>query len=256
MFLLYVDESGTPKDPSEEYFVLAGVAIYENQAFYLSQSFDKIQEKWFPRAPSSIEFHSSRIWNGNGEPWHSLKREVRKEIMLDLYNAVAQVTSKGLCLFGVAIRKSDFSSEEPAEKSFHEICGHFDAFIDGINMDASGKTSKQKNRGMMILDSEKYRGQLDKLLLAYRNHGGTKFGRVKNFADAPAFADSATTRLLQAADIVSYAIHRRYEKSDTLFLDKILSRFHQNNGKIHGLVHLISNYRQCPCPACIGRKDN
>lgn len=222
----------------------------------MSQSFDKIQEEWFPSASTSIEFHSSRILNGNGEPWHSVKKGDRIKIMLDLYDAVIQITPKALSLFGIAIQKSDFFSQDPIEKSFHELCGHFDAFIDRINLDATGESSKQKNRGLMILDSSKYVGQLDKLLLAYRNQGGTKFGRVKNFADAPTFADSKTTRLLQAADIISYAIYRRYEKSDTLFLDKILPRFCQKDGKIHGLMHLTANYRQCLCPACQSRKEN
>lgn len=256
MFLLYVDESGTPQDLSEKYFIIAGVAIYENQAYYLSQAFDKIQEKWFPQASTSIEFHAAKIRNGNGEPWHSLTRETRKNILIDLYDEIIKVTPKGLSLFGIAIHKSDFSGEDIVEKSFQELCGHFDAYIDKVNLELANDNSKQKNRGMMILDSSKYKGQLDKMLLAYRNHGGTKFGRVKNFVDAPSFADSTTTRLLQAADIVSYAIYRRYENSDTLFLDKILPRFCQKENKIHGLMHLVANYRQCSCPACLSRKDN
>jgi hypothetical protein len=253
MFLVYVDESGQPSNPEEKVFVLGAVAVYENQAYFLSQELDKVEEKWFPQAPNPIEFHASRILNGNEEPWHSTSKEDRKKILVDLCNAVVRVTPKGLSLFGIAVSKESFSNEDVVEKAFQELCGHIDAFVDGSNIERA-RQGREKNRALMILDSSKYGTQLDELLLAYRIEGGTKFGRVKNFADAPAFANSTTTRLLQVADLVSYAIHRRYEKADTSLLDLLLPRFQEKEGKIHGLMHLIGNWRSCVCPACISRR--
>lgn len=31
MYLLYVDESGSPGDPNQKHFVLAGVAVFERE---------------------------------------------------------------------------------------------------------------------------------------------------------------------------------------------------------------------------------
>lgn len=253
MFLIYVDESGDVRNAQDKTFVLGSVAVYENQVFFLSQEFDKIQQKWFPDALDAIEFHASSILNGMGEPWHSKRKEERRDVLLDLCKAIASITSKGLSLFGIAVHKESFPGEDIVEKAFQQLCGHVDAFIEASNLEVS-KEGKDKNRGLMILDSSKYGTDLDKLLLAYRIKGGTKFGRVKNFADAPTFANSDTTRLLQAADLVSYAIYRRYERADTFLLDTLLPRFQEKEGKIHGLMHLIGNWRQCSCQACISRR--
>jgi hypothetical protein len=254
MWLVYVDESGEPTDPKEKVFVLGSVAIYENQAYFLSQELDKIQNKWFPTATIPIEFHAAKIRNGMGEPWHSMSKTKRKEFLDDLCDVIVKASPKGIRLFSIVIHKASFPLEDPVEKSFYELCGHIDAFIEGENIQLS-REGKDKNRGLIVLDSSKYGTQLDKLLLAYRNRGGTLFGRVKNFADAPTFANSATTRLLQIADIVSYAVHRRYESGDASLLDRILGRFQQKEGKIHGLMHLIGNWKQCPCPACTSRTN-
>ena len=253
MFLIYVDESGVVSNPAENVFVLGAASIYENQAYFLTQELDKIQQKWFPSSTVPIEFHASHIRNGIGEPWHSMNKTKRMEILTEICTTIAAANPKGLVLFGIAIQKKSFQTVDVVEKAFEELCGHTDAYISTTNTQHLA-TGKDKNRGLMILDSSKYEGQLDKLLLAYRQTGGTSFGKVKNFADAPTFANSATTRLLQIADIVSYAIYRRYEKSDARLLDILLPRFHEKDGKIHGLMHLVTNYRSCSCIACVSRR--
>lgn len=250
MYLLYVDESGEPSNQDEQYFVLGGISIYENNAFFLSEAFDRVQEKWFPKATSSIEFHSSKIYNHNEEPWRSMSRENRQAVFIDLCDALDSVSPKALNLFAVAVHKNSFPNESPVEKAFHELCGHFDSFVSQSNL----KSTNDKNRGLMVLDSNKYKGHLDTLLLEYRKFGGTKYGRVKNFADAPVFANSQTTRLIQAADLVAYSVFRRYERSNTLLLDRLINRFQNEDGKIHGLMHLISGYKNCTCPACFSRR--
>lgn len=249
MYLLYVDESGEPSNPLENYFVLAGIAVYEKNAYFLSEAFDRVQEKWFPQATSAIEFHASKIYNRNEEPWRSMQFAQCRSVLEDLCDALVSLNFRALSLFGVAVHKQSFPSESPIEKAFHELCGHFDEFITQSNYSA-----KEQNRGLMILDSNKYAGHLDTLLLEYRKFGKTKYGRVKNFADAPAFANSCTTRLIQAADLVAYSIYRRYERSDTFLLDKIVGRFQREDKKIHGLMHLIAGYRNCTCPACLSRQ--
>lgn len=251
MYLLYVDESGEPTNQNEQYFVLGAVAVYENNAYFLSEAFDRVQEKWFPAANESIEFHAAKIYNHSEEPWRSLPLDTRRMIMKDLCLALDSIGPKGLSLFGVAVHKQSFLAENSVEKAFHEICGHFDEFIDQTNFNLH-KTNK--NRGMMILDSAKYKGHLDTLLLEYRKTGKTKFGRVKNFADAPTFANSKTTRLIQAADLVSYAIFRRYERADASLLDQIVHRFQRRDKVIHGLMHHIAMYKSCTCPACLSRQ--
>ena len=35
IFILYLDDSGSVKNPRERHFVLAGIAVYERQAYHL-----------------------------------------------------------------------------------------------------------------------------------------------------------------------------------------------------------------------------
>jgi hypothetical protein len=226
------------------------VAIYETKVYYLSKDFDTIQDKWFASAPGPIEFHAAKIYNHDGEPWNTLGRKNCLLLLNDLCDAISNMTEKGLYLFGVAVHIKSFPRDNPIEKAFYELCGHIDAFISRINIPLG---QKEKNRGMIILDSSRYRGHLDQLLMEYRKRGGTKFGRIFNIADAPAFADSKTTRLIQAADLVSYAVFRRYQRGDTSLLDRLISRFDSYDGIIHGLMHQVSRWRDCTCPACMSR---
>ena len=47
MHLLYLDESGNPDDPTDRYFVMAGVAVFERVTFFLSRDVDALQQKVF-----------------------------------------------------------------------------------------------------------------------------------------------------------------------------------------------------------------
>jgi len=69
------------------------------------------------------------------------------------------------------------------------------------------------------------------------------------------FTDSKLTRMLQWADFVAYAVFRRYEHSDSALLDRIIGKFAQSGGVLHGLVHLLANYQECYCPACVTRRS-
>jgi hypothetical protein len=35
-----------------------------------------------------------------------------------------------------------------------------------------------------------------------------------------------------------------------------MKRFHQSEGKMHGLFHLTSKYDECYCPACLSRRSS
>ena len=42
-------------------------------------------------------------------------------------------------------------------------------------------------------------------------HAAGVLPQLRNLADVPLFADSRASRLLQAADLVSYALYRHYD---------------------------------------------
>ena len=106
----------------------------------------------------------------------------------------------------------------------------------------------------MIFDQTANQKSLHSYIAQFRV-AGASWGQVKHLAEIPMFTDSKLTRMLQWADFVAYAVFRRYQHSDAAFFDRIIGKFqHSAGGTLHGLVHLIANYRECYCPACATRR--
>ena len=40
MYLLYLDDAGSPSNPAEEYFVLGGICVYEAQVEWFGRELD------------------------------------------------------------------------------------------------------------------------------------------------------------------------------------------------------------------------
>lgn len=248
MHLLYIDESGGAyHDDDQQYYVLGAVSVYEKRPYFLNNELDTLCRELFPQSPI-IELHASAIFNGNGEPWASLPRNRRIEILKRVY---AYIAGQNICLFGVAMHKSSFKTVNPIQRTCEELSGHFDASLTRLEVDKG----RDKQLGLMIFDESNHARTLHVLLSQYRSTG-TRFGRVKHIAEVPMFADSKLTRVLQIADFVAYAIFRRYERGDSSFLDLIIQKFDESQGCLHGLVHLIADYKNCYCPACISRRAN
>ena len=201
---------------------------------------DQLATQFFPSV--EVEFHTQAIASRRDDPWASLPTSKTHEILTNLCRVL---TTRQVVLFGIALEKA--TTAEPVARAFEELCSRFDLFLKRLH--AQGNTQ----RGLIIFDKTRYETRLQTLLTEYRS-GGTRFGGVKNFADVPLFASSAATRLLQLADLVAYALFRRYERGDTRLLDMIISKFDSDGVEIHGLVHLAAAGSTCTCPYCVTRR--
>ena len=70
-------------------------------------------------------------------------------------------------------------------------------------------------------------------------------------ADVPLFVDSRATRIIQYADLVAYALWRKFEKGDDEFFDVISDAFDREGGVVHGLHHFKDPQHSCDCPGCL-----
>ena len=247
MHLLYVDESGgAATEVDQQHYVLGAVSVYEKRPYFLTQELDAICGEIAPETPFT-ELHASSIFNGNHEPWASMERKQRIAILQRIYKYIAQ---QHVTLFGVAMHKESFKSVDPVERTCEELAGHFDAYMARLEAD---QHLADRQLGLMIFDQSNHYRTLHALLDRFKKTGA-RFGRIKHLAEVPMFVDSKLSRVLQLADFVAYAVFRRYERGDSSFLDLIIPKFDEAAGKLHGLVHLVANYKNCFCPACVTRR--
>lgn len=247
MYLLYIDESGNEKDPKDRYFVLGGAAVFEREAYFLSQEIEKVQTKHFPASPP-IMFHASSIRKGK-EFWRNVEAAKREEVLKDLAKVIAEAHEPRVVLYGVAIEKTNILfGEEAVEHATAEICQRFDIFLMRRHQEHN-----DTQRGLLIFAEGRYHNRARIWVHGFREMG-TKWGVLKNLADIPYFASAAETRLLQVADLVAHAVFLLYERRDPSLIREFLNRFDQKDGTLHGLVHYKRSFAApCDCPACVSR---
>jgi hypothetical protein len=150
--------------------------------------------------------------------------------------------------FGVIVDKSfpDFE-----ERAYEEILHRFDEMLTRQANAAGGA----HQRGIVIHDSHIIERNLQQWADTWRRVAG-RIGVLTHMADVPFFADSRASRLLQAADFVSWAIWRYYIPADPRWLSYLWPWFDGFGGTMHGLAHVHRGYggQRCPCPPCFTRR--
>lgn len=245
MHLLYLDDSGSVQNPGERHLVLGGLSVYEAQAFHFTQKLDELAAEINPSDPHHVEFHASDIFGGRHEPWRNLARDERISTIKRVLRIFAESydTAKA---FVCAIEKAAVPSQDAMELAFEDLCGRFDIYLNQLRLEGD------RQRGLIILDNSAHETSLLSLARDFRTIG-TRWGVSRHLADTPMFLDSRSSRVVQVADHIAYAVFRRYEAGDASYFDIIANKFHAADGIVHGLSHKTRD-RNCMCPACLTRR--
>lgn len=249
MYLLYIDGSGAIKNPNEDHFILAGVAVFERQVYHLINSADDFVRGLDLEVPDTTELHATEMHHGKQQPWKWMHRKRRRNIIKRALGVLND--HKRVPLFAVVVHKQACAPQDPMEYAFEEICNRFNHYLRRIYNRSDGN---EKHRGLVVMDKSHYEGTLQNLARRFRE-SGTRWGNLRNLAEVPLFVDSRMSRIIQFADLVAYAVWRRYEMHDTTYFDSIVSRFDQEGGVIHGLSHYKQRDEKCHCPACMSRSS-
>ncbi|MGE4290990.1 MAG: DUF3800 domain-containing protein [Desulfovibrio sp.] len=247
MYLLYLDDAGSPQNKNENYFVLGGICIHEHKLYWINKHLDELAKKYFPEDPGGLEFHASETFSGRKAPWRTLPKEDRRTAIkevLDVANKVDQNTT----IFSCAIHKASFPDRDHVEMAFEELCSRFNLYLRRI-----WQQQNERNRGIIIIDRSSQETSLQALANQFRNLG-TRWGVIEDICEVPLFVDSKATRGIQLADHIAYSVYRRYEHGDINYFNVIEGRFDMEDGKIHGLVHRQTHTPACTCPACMSRR--
>jgi hypothetical protein len=250
MYFLYLDDSGSPGNTTEEYFVLAGLCIHVDSIWWLNNKLNSIASELDKTNPNSIEFHAAECWRGHIEPWKSMKQNERKELLKRVLNTMEQAHPGTLFIFGCAIHKKSFRREEYISMAFEDISSKFNLFVEHHPI------KDQDQKGVIIIDKSGYELGLQSLARDI-NQTGNRWGKkLFGICEVPLFVDSRASRLIQLADHIAYSIFRRYESGDLNYFNCIESKFENYEGKIQGLSHYHHLKKACTCPSCLSRDKN
>ncbi|MGY4697415.1 DUF3800 domain-containing protein [Xylella fastidiosa subsp. sandyi] len=227
MYLLYLDESGSVPDPNQQYFVLAGVSVFERDAHWIEQQLNSVLSR-FTSDTYSLELHGSPMRTGSGS-WRSYSKDARLEAIRDaLRLGVLERSSSNVRLFGAVIKKSSVSGQDIVELAFEQLTSRFDLFLKRLHR------GKNTQRGLILLDKSSTEHRIQALAREFK-YGGHRWGLTRNYAEVPVFLDSRASRLIQLADLVAFALFRFYEHGDDSFYNVIKHRFDSEGGVEHGL---------------------
>lgn len=247
MYLLYLDDAGSAKNSAQKHFVLAGIAVFERQAYWLQKGLDDLAAALEHPEPGTLEFHGNAIWAARKRSWwRQYTSEKRRAVIADGLKSAESLYPIQRRLFGVVVDKEARSPEDPVEYAFEQICSRFDQFLRRLYRQGNPQ------RGMIFIDKSADETRLQSLANEFRTFGH-RWGTMPNIVDVPFFIDSKATRGIQYADLVAYALWRKYERGDGEFFDIIAHWFDSEGGVIHGLHHYRGPNDPCDCPACVSR---
>jgi hypothetical protein len=230
MHLMYLDDAGSVPNPQERFFVLAGVALFERQTYHLEVKLDTIASRFGHPEPKSLELHGNEMQSGRNF-WRRIDRPSRRQAISDALGCLHELRGP-VRLFGAVIEKAAVSPKDAVEVAFEEVASRFDRFLQRCHR------KNDPQRGVIILDKSTMETRLQALATEFRFNGHST-GKLNNLADVPFFVDSSASRLVQFADLVAYALWRKFEKDDPEFYDVIAGRFDQEGGVVHGL-HIVT----------------
>lgn len=239
---------GAVDDPKQDYFVLAGLAVFERGIYHLIKSVDDLVASWqLAPDPQEVEIHASPMYQGRrGTLWYPLERSRRVAMMLEALELLRGHNS--IRAFGVAVHKAAIVPDSPLLYAYEKISHRFDNFLSRMY-----RCDDERQRGLMLMDASQYGSALQRLAKDLRDNG-TRWGNIRNLPEAPYPVDSKASRIVQLADLVAYALLRKYESQDERFFAPIAGIFDAAGGVVHGLVHHKPLKVDCYCPACVSRQ--
>lgn len=269
--MLFVDESGTHGDAHS--FVLGGVAVHEGDAARLQRRLDDLVCQHLGRVPVNLdeyELHAGEMRNakrpksealtGKESIWAPMPRGMRLSLLEAAYDTLAAFRpadhEQPMVLFSVALDRHFHSADAPYARerfAYEVLLNKFDLMLKRVRIEAG-----KDNRGLVIHDRRTVAERdIQSWTTQWRAAAGD-VGQLRNLADVPLFTDSRATRIIQAADLVAYAVYRRYgAPADLRYFSKLLPAFHQDPGQLHGLVHFTPAFGRggCRCEACDARRE-
>lgn len=173
---------------------------------------------------------------------------------LHLLDDVAAAVAGWGCarLFAECIDKTYFDSTKTGrsvgEQAFEQVVSRFQHFL----AKTAAPKSAAKPFGVLVHDNNQSVARKHTELMRQFHERGTLWTSVDNIIETPLFVDSSLTRMVQIADLCSYALRRYVENAETPLFRAVFSRADMSNGKAVGVRHFTAN--SCRCEICCSHR--
>lgn len=165
MYLLYVDESGLPTGKHDDHFVLAGLALHEEDCYPLARILDATQRRVLPGPNGSLELHASRIISGR-EEWSHVSKTDRIKVLdrsfLLLKDWVAP-SGRQPTYFAVVISKHSISGKSVVQVAYDQLLARFDSFLTRLHL------SGDSHRSLVIADESSYEKLVQQIMPKWKD---------------------------------------------------------------------------------------
>jgi hypothetical protein len=267
LYLLFADESGT--HGGSHALVIGGLTVHEQDAQSLQRALDTcVQQHFSIGQVEEYELHAAEIRNAKKpkagskavpSPWAFVDRRKRLAVLDAAYKTLCSYQPVNqelpIALFGVVVDRNfhpEWTTFERERFAYEVLLNKFDVMLKRIR-----SNSALDNRGLVIHDRRVVAERdIQDWTKEWRKAAGT-VGQLRNLADVPLFADSRASRLIQAADLVSYALYRHYDpdRQGVDYAENIWSAFDSDGDNLHGAVHFTPYFvgGTCGCRPCLGR---
>lgn len=250
MYCLYLDDSGSVSNHSEDFFVLGGVIIPEEKHYWVNKHLDDLALKIDRDDPYSVEFHACEIFSARRGVWANIQD---KRNRIDIIKQVLEIPRReGLTTIACAVEKKHYQGEDIISMVFEDVISRFQSFLT-----QKYRETKENTRGMIIFDESAFESDIQRLARTFRSDG-TKYRKITGVQEVPLFVDSKASRAIQLADHVAYSVFRRYNANDLTYFNVIQNQFEMCEMPCHqkdyGLLHLSKEFRSCTCTACLNSK--
>lgn len=182
---------------------------------------------------SASEERGCRSAYGGRGLWRTFKVDDRFTAIRDSLGVVAKRYPRDLRLFGAVVRRQGLAGADPIEHAFEQVANRFDLFLRRLH-----QKYRDPQRGLIVLDKSSTEQRIQSLAREFK-YIGHRWGTTMNYAEVPVFLDSTASRLIQLADLIAFALFRRYEHGDGNFFDIIRDCFDSEGGVVHGLYEKL-----------------
>ena len=208
MYIVFIDESGKPVKKEPQPFVVASVIIHENILDSLEEELLDLKLNFFGRKAYNVEIHGKEVVHGKGY-FSQVDMEKREKFLSECYKFIG---SKTLTLIASVVLKEKFAglSEKEARESMERIAYMHLLERVTIYFDKIGSSE----RILLVVDETDVKHDISiKNRISEEIRMGLYTSRrfsSRRIFPAPLFLPSKEQAGLQLADLVAYAVFKKY----------------------------------------------